>query len=231
MINNHKEPLISIMILSCGRDSVNDCISSIRHTTEVPYELILVDNGRQCSIITQSRVDVYIGLKNNLGVVARNYGKLAARGKYIMCVDDDVILCSGWDEIFLGFFYIDNDLGGVGPEGHFAYSDLRNYNEKPGIPGMYVDVLTGYCWMHKNTPEGLLPWDWYGHEGRPSTWHDETQVQFQMRESGMRFKQTHMICQHLSQRGEISKESWIDHNDKIERIKDKFKGIRLEKRY
>ncbi len=229
MKNNN--PLVSCMILSCGRDSVNACIQSIKQHTNVDYEIILVDNGRSTSIITQAQVDVYIGLKENLGVLARNYGKLAARGKYILCIDDDVTLCSGWDEIFLGTISEFPDIGGVGPEGHFVYKDLHNYNEKNGMPGRFVDVLTGYCWMHRNVPEGLLPWDWVGVDELVSTWHDETQVQFQMREKGWRFKQTPLVCSHNSQRGEISKESWADHDDKIVRVQERFstKDLHLEK--
>lgn len=224
---NHKEPLVSCMILTCGRSTVNDCINSIKSTITVPYEIVLVDNGRKCSIITQSYVNTYIGLKENIGVLARNYGKLAARGKYIMCVDDDVVMLSGWDEVFLGFIAEDSEVVGVGPEGHFVFEDLHNYNEKPGMPGRYVDVLTGYCWLHRNVPEALLPWDWYGLCEAAASWHDETQVQFQMREKGWRFKQTPMVCNHNSQRGEISKESWVDHDDKVKRIQRRFNARKL----
>ncbi len=226
-----KDPLVSCLILSCGRSSVNECIHSIRENTNVPYEIILVDNGRGASIITQSYVDIYIGLKDNLGVLARNYGKLVARGKYILCIDDDVTMLSGWDEIFLGTIAEGPDTVAVGPMGHFVYKDLSNYNEKPGFPNRYVDVLTGFCWMHRNMPEGILPWDYLGINDVPLTVHEETWIQFCMRENGWRFRQTPMVCVHRTQRGEMTKDSWIDHDEKVKRIQNRFKieDLHLEK--
>ena len=102
---------------------------------------------------------------------------------------------------------------------------MSNYNKRSGLQGNYVDVLTGYCWMHRNIPEGILPdINW-------RSWHDETWVQLQMREKGYRFKMSPNNCEHISQRGEISEESWKDHDEKIKLIQGRFdiKNLGLEK--
>jgi len=215
--------MISIVVLTYNRD-VLPCLKSIKDNTFNKYELILVDNGDQYSNLYDKYVDKYIRLSGNEGVLSRNYGKLIAKYDYIACVDDDVTVESGWDQILLDAINSSETVGGAGPEGHFSFKDLRNYNEHRGIPGQYVDVLTGYCWMHRNIPEALMPWD-YG----VSSWHDETIIQFQMREIGYRFKMTPNVCVHNSQRGGTV--NWEDHNGKIELIKERFnvKDLYLEK--
>ncbi len=213
--------MISIVILNYKR-SLFPVLESIKRNTKNKYEIIVVDNGNSYPLMASQYIDKYIGLKKNEGVLARNYGKLIAKYDYIACIDDDVTVVEGWDEVLLTFLEGDSKVVGVGPCGHYIFPDLSNYNARGGIPGNYVDVLTGYCWMHKNIKEGLLPWNW-----GVSSWHDETYIQLQMRERGCTFKMTPNVCTHNSQRGEISDESWKDHNDKIERIKNRFKFLNL----
>ncbi len=209
--------MISIVVLNYKRN-LFPCLESIRRGTSNKHEVIVVDNGNRYPMMQSQYIDKYIGLKKNEGVVARNYGKLAAKYDYIACIDDDVIVAEGWDEVLLTFLEGDPKVAGVGPCGHYVFPDLSNFNNSGGVPGTYVHVLTGYCWMHKNMKEGLLPWNW-----GVSSWHDETYIQFQMRERGCTFKVTPNVCIHDSQRGEISDKSWEDHNDKIDRIKNRFK--------
>jgi glycosyltransferase involved in cell wall biosynthesis len=215
---------LSVMVLTYNRDAL-PCLEAIRNNTHNEHKVILVDNGNNYRPEYADLVDVYIGLKENESVLARNYGKLVCKSEFIGCIDDDVIVFPGWDEILMDAIESSDDVAGAGPCGAYAFKDLSNYNEVFGKPGNYVDVLTGFCWMHRHMPHGLLPWD-YG----LSTWHDETYVQFQMRELGYRFKMTPNVCHHDSQRGGTI--NWEDHNDKIEKIKERFdvKDLNLEKR-
>jgi glycosyltransferase involved in cell wall biosynthesis len=207
--------MISINILTYNRD-VLPCLNAIKDNTVSKHEIILVDNANNYKISYDGYVDKYIGLKDNEWTYSRNYGKLLAKYKYIACIDDDVIVYPGWDEVLLNTIQEDSNVVGAGPCGHYVHEDLSNYNKHGGIRGDYVDVLTGYCWMHRNIPEGLLP------DIKWRSWHDETWVQLQMREKGYRFKATHNVCDHFSQRGEISEESWKDHNEKIKLIQERF---------
>lgn len=204
-------------MLTYNRD-VLPCLKAIKENTQNNYELILVDNSCNYQKVYDNYVDKYIGIKDNEKVLSRNYGKLVAKGDYIACIDDDVIVYLNWDEIFLYYMNQAKDIVGVGECGWYVYPDLSNYNKLQGRVGNYVSVVTGYCWMHKNVPEGLLPYD-YG----ISTWHDESWIQLQMREKGGRFMQTPKVCDHNSQRGIISEESWIDHDSKIKKIQKRFK--------
>ena len=216
--------MISINILTYNRD-VSTCLDAVKKNTNNINEVILVDNANNYKRSYDDYVDKYIGLKNNEWTYSRNYGKLVAKYDYIACIDDDVIVYPGWDEILLNIIQEDSNIAGVGPCGHYVYDNLSNYNKRNGLQGNYVDVLTGYCWMHRNIPEGILPdINW-------RSWHDETWVQLQMREKGYRFKMSPNNCEHISQRGEISEESWKDHDEKIKLIQDRFdiKNLGLEK--
>jgi len=216
--------MISINILTYNRD-VSTCLDAVKKNTNNINEVILVDNANNYKRSYDDYVDKYIGLKNNEWTYSRNYGKLVAKYDYIACIDDDVIVYPGWDEVLLNIIQEDSNIAGVGPCGHYVYEDLSNYNKRSGLQGNYVDVLTGYCWMHRNIPEGILPdINW-------RSWHDETWVQLQMREKGYRFKMSPNNCEHISQRGEISEESWKDHDEKIKLIQGRFdiKNLGLEK--
>jgi glycosyltransferase involved in cell wall biosynthesis len=216
---------LSVMVLTYNRD-VLPCLEAIKNHTNNKHNVILVDNGNSYRPEYKDLVDTYIGLKGNEGVIARNYGKLVCTSEFIACIDDDVIVFPGWDEILMDAIESDDQVAGAGPCGAYVFKDLSNYNEVMGTPGSYVDVLTGYCWMHRHIPEGLLPWgydEW-------KFWHEETYIQFQMREEGYRFKMTPNVCYHDSQRGGTI--DWESHNDKIERIKERFdvNDLNLEKR-
>lgn len=208
--------MISIVVLTYNRD-VMPCLKAIKENTVNDHEVILVDNSNIYQRTYDGYVDKYVGLLKNEWTYSRNYGKLLAKYDYVANIDDDVEVFHGWDEILLSTIQENDNIVGAGPCGHFVFKDLSNYNRANGLPNNYVDTLTGYCWMHRNIPEGLLPdigW---------KSWHDETWVQFQMREKGYKFKMTNNVCNHISQRGEISKESWKDHDSKIEKIKQRFK--------
>ena len=214
---------LDVMVLTYNRDVV-PCLEAIKTKTNNECQVILVDNGNNYRPEYKDLVDVYIGLKNNEGAKSRNYGKLVSTADFIACIDDDVTVFPGWDEILIDAIESSDEIAGAGPCGAYAFKDLSNYNESFGQPGDYVDVLTGFCWMHKNIPEGLLPDkdEWF-------MWHEETYVQFQMREKGYRFKMTPNVCLHNSQRSEVN---WEQHDSKIERIKERFniKNLNLEKR-
>ena len=81
----------SIVVLTYNRD-VMPCLQAIKANTVIEHELILVDNG-DAGYLRQydGYVDKYIKIKNE-GVLSRNYGRLIAKGDYVLNVDDDVIV-------------------------------------------------------------------------------------------------------------------------------------------
>jgi len=220
--------MISIAVLTYNRD-VMPCLKSIKQNTVNKHELILVDNSNCYSSMYDGYVDKYIGLKDNEGVLSRNYGRLIAKGKYILNVDDDVIVLPDWDQVLIDFIESDDQIVASGQMGFNAYPDLSNFNRKPCIVGERCDFITGFCWAYKNLGSDQLPWDWFSpNKNKPSALHDETYIQAQMREKGGKFIVSPVVCHHNSQRSSVD---FDDDADKINRIQKRFKikDLNLEK--
>lgn len=152
-------------------------------------------------------------LAKNEGVVARNHGFNLSNSDFIAQVDDDVTVNPGWDE--KAFSMLEGDVKGVGEDGSWVIPDLSNYSIPGTKPhdGDYVDVLTGFCWIFKN--ERLL----YDEEFKMH-WHEETDLQFQMREAGYRFKVCSGMCVHHHGQ-KVS--NWMEYHDpNVKRIQDKW---------
>ena len=77
-------------------------LNSLRASTNIPYELIVVDNGpkEQTTFLKTQKIDKHIINKVNQGIgKARNQGMEVAEGEYIVFVDNDILfLKSGWLE-------------------------------------------------------------------------------------------------------------------------------------
>ena len=76
------------------------CISSIRFLTDEPYELVIVDNGSTDGTVEHLRScpDVKL-IENGKNVgfpAAANQGYRASRGRYVLFLNNDVIVTTGW---------------------------------------------------------------------------------------------------------------------------------------
>lgn len=208
----------SIVVLTYNRD-VEPCLRAIKNNTVGEHEVILVDNGtRGIDFQNTGLVDKYIKIKNE-GVLARNYGRLIAKGDYVLNVDDDVIVYPEWDKTLIEFIEIEEGVVASGQMGFLAYPDLSNFNRVPRTQGQLADFLTGFCWAYKNLGDDLLPWDWFTPTGGPSALHDETWVQCLMRLQGGKFIVSPIVCEHRSQRSNVN---FSDDADKIKLIQDSF---------
>jgi glycosyltransferase involved in cell wall biosynthesis len=206
---------------------VEPCLEAIEENTVGEHEVILVDNGTNDNTKFQDVgfVDKYIRI-NNEGVMSRNYGRLIARGDYILNVDDDVIVHPGWDETLIDFINIHEGVVASGQMGFLAYPDLSNFNRVPRTQGQFCDFITGFCWAYRNTGmnfrNDLLPWDWFTPDGKPSALHDETWIQCLMRLQGGKFIVSPIVSTHNSQRSNVD---FSDDADKIKLIQDSFCNI------
>jgi len=88
-------PLVSIVIpLYNSRVTLHDCVESVLQQTHSNFEIILVDDGSDeiyTDIIghfNDSRI-AYYKLKHLNANVARNYGIVKSKGKYIAMLDSD----------------------------------------------------------------------------------------------------------------------------------------------
>ena len=152
-------------------------------------------------------------LPQNEGVVARNYALKISDADYIGQVDDDVIVNPAWDE--KAFDMIGQDVQGVGDDGSWVIPDLSNFclPDKKPQHGDFCDVLAGYCWIFQN---GRFLYD----ESFGKHWHEETAIQFTMREYGYRFKRCIGMCRH-EHRGKPN--YWMEYHDpNIKKIQAKW---------
>lgn len=82
---------------------LKNCVESIKRHTTVDYELILVDNGSEFGKDFMELVsDVYIRNDKNEGFgPACNQGFKVAKGEYICCMNDDIVVGKGWDKVLI----------------------------------------------------------------------------------------------------------------------------------
>ena len=116
-------PLVSIIILTFNRlDVTKDCIASIQRNTPEKHEIIFVDNGSTDGTISWLRQQVaansnynLIENKNNEGFARGcNQGIEAARGEYILLINNDTVVTPEWLSGMLECFIYDK-VGIVGP--------------------------------------------------------------------------------------------------------------------
>ena len=142
MFARELKPEVSIILLSLLRQQdTQRCIESIFIRTKVPFEIIVVDMGASEEIIRwlnemQKRHQEISIINNqtNIGTSrGRNLGLNAARGQYIVFLDNDVEVTANWLEPLLICASSDKEIGACGskiisPKGNlmFAAPLIRN---------------------------------------------------------------------------------------------------------
>ena len=119
-IRRRQLPLTSVLVLAHDQEKYNRmCVESIRRYTRVPYELILIDNGSKDGTLELFRsVPGAKVVENgaNLGFAGGfNRGIEAARGDYVVLLNNDTLVTEGWLEKMLAAFDADPELAVAGP--------------------------------------------------------------------------------------------------------------------
>ena len=135
--------LTSIVILIHNNMALTrQCIESVYLHTHREFELILVDNGSSEDVagyvaeLLKSRGNVvFIRNDENEGYAyGSNQGLAAARGEFVVALNNDVIVTAGWLSKQLALLSLDAKVGMVGPR--------TNYTAGPqiveGVP--YTDI-------------------------------------------------------------------------------------------
>lgn len=141
-------PITSIIILAHNEvDYTRRCIESIYKNTNLPFELILVDNGSTDetwpymeSIFKSKGVDRIIKLiknKENLGFAAgNNQGIAISSGEYILLLNNDTIVTEGWLDRMMVCAKAHPDSGIIGPMSNHVsgpqHVEKVNYNTFTG---------------------------------------------------------------------------------------------------
>jgi GT2 family glycosyltransferase len=115
---------ISIIIPSFnGRQLLEDCIYSIKQYTDIPYEIIVVDNGSNDGTTDFCRQEgiIFVSLPENKGFPAAcNIGLKVASGDTLLLLNNDVLVTPHLLSNMMNCLYSSEDIGIVGPLTNYA---------------------------------------------------------------------------------------------------------------
>lgn len=144
----HLHPQVSIIIANYNtKGLLANCLRSIRCITNVPHEVIVVDDASTDGSVDMVRVLYpYARLRTNVTnvgfVQAINGGYRMARGRYIMLLNSDTALINDAVWEMANFLEVNNDVGVCGAD---LYDDnLRqqvSYGHEPSLRQSLSDAL------------------------------------------------------------------------------------------
>jgi len=140
-------PLVSIVILTFNQLPYTiECVESIQRHTPEQYELIFIDNGSTDGTVQwlntlrdkPASCCTIIANDSNRGFAAGcNQGLAAARGDYLLLLNNDVVVTKGWLAGLLSCFRLRPDTGLVGP----LTNHISGIQRMPGSPSGPQDGL------------------------------------------------------------------------------------------
>lgn len=149
---------------------LKECINSIKANTDVPYEIIVVDNassdGTAAYLRNQKLGIRYTILEENRGFSGGiNHGLMMARGKYIVMLNNDTVVTKGWLTHMLHCLQSDEQIAAVGPVTNYIggdqqievsyqrIQDMWAFAERYSIPDpsqwRITDRLVGFCLLFR----------------------------------------------------------------------------------
>jgi GT2 family glycosyltransferase len=135
------EPDLSVVVLAWDNLLYTQQFAeSVRRHTDVPYELVIVDNGSAWEAANYARAaaDQSVLNDSNLGFArGMNQGLAAARGRYVAFCNNDTVLPPGWASNLLETARGHPNAGIVVP----AVSAARNQVNVRVEPGTEIEVL------------------------------------------------------------------------------------------
>jgi GT2 family glycosyltransferase len=125
---NSVDPEVSIIILNLNKpDMTVECLESIwENTSGATYEVIVVDNGSRkeeyLSLVRYEGPHTLIRLEvNRFFGEGNNIGAEAAKGKYLLFLNNDVVVTKWWLEPLIHTIRTEPNAGCCGPK--FVYPD------------------------------------------------------------------------------------------------------------
>ncbi len=146
----------SIVIVTHNQlDYTRKCLDSIRHRTDEPYELIVVDNASTDGTVEYLRALGGVRLIANDGnrgfPAAANQGMATATGSQILLLNNDVVVTTGWLGRMLRALHADPAIGLVGPCSNCVSGPQQ-------VEARYDDLadLDGFAWDWGKANAGVL---------------------------------------------------------------------------
>jgi GT2 family glycosyltransferase len=168
-VNSEKNDLVSIIIVTRnGKSLTKQCVESILRNTEENFEIIFIDNGSSDGTVEYLRgvpKSIVIENKENNGFAkACNQGIANANGNYIVLLNNDTLVTSGWLTGLLFWLKHDEGIGIVGPRstnvgncqnvGSVNYKTMAemrefalNFSRQHYHKGSAEGTLSGFCMM------------------------------------------------------------------------------------
>ncbi|RED57091.1 glycosyltransferase family 2 protein [Cohnella lupini] len=149
---------------------LRQCIESILDNTDLPYEIIVVDNastdGTAAYLEKMGGQVRFRVLDSNRGFAgAINVGMMMAKGRTIMLLNNDTLATEKWLDNLLICLNSDEGIGMVGPMTNYISGDqkidvpyvdvadmprfAREYNQSNSSRWRRVDRLTGFCLLFR----------------------------------------------------------------------------------
>lgn len=135
-------PVVSLVVLAWDQlPLTRACVASLRATTDVPHEVVVVDNGSapEAAAWARDHADVAVLHDENLGFAAgMNAGLEVARGEVVAFVNNDTVWPPGWTGPLLGHLLADEEVGIVVPAVTAAGNPF-SVRDEPGQEVVRVD--------------------------------------------------------------------------------------------
>jgi GT2 family glycosyltransferase/2-polyprenyl-3-methyl-5-hydroxy-6-metoxy-1,4-benzoquinol methylase len=140
------QQLTSIVMLTNNQlEYTKLCLASIRSRTDEPYEVIVVDNGSTDGTVEYLRniegVRLIANATNRGFPAAVNQGVRAARGDYIVLLNNDCIVTTGWLARLLEAIDTGPEVGLAGP-----YSNCVSGEQQIPVDYQQLSDIDGFAW-------------------------------------------------------------------------------------
>jgi GT2 family glycosyltransferase/tetratricopeptide (TPR) repeat protein/2-polyprenyl-3-methyl-5-hydroxy-6-metoxy-1,4-benzoquinol methylase len=121
------------------------CLASIRSRTDEPYEVIVVDNGSTDGTVEYLNaldgVRLIVNPENRGFPAAVNQGIREARGEYVLLLNNDCVVTTGWLSRMLDALNSSPDVGLAGP-----YSNCVSGEQQIPVDYRLLEEIDGFAW-------------------------------------------------------------------------------------
>lgn len=120
MSSSHSAPLVSVIIVSYNtRELLLECLGALKKGTEVPHEVIVVDNGSRdgsADAVEERFRDAVVVRGRNVGFGrGNNTGLQQATGRFVLLLNSDVLVKPGCVDRLADHLLVHPEVGAVGP--------------------------------------------------------------------------------------------------------------------